>query len=636
MPDEIINRQGYVFYPHTNNPVTHSFEERLTKIAEFDDALLDQAAWKNARYDGCKLSAKKINKFSYIDSGIDTVNTSSGEYEGKYTQIGGVEGRWAWGGDISYQNLPVVSRLSTAIYIANTVVGGEENDNYTTIKNHSYVNINQILLVNPVDNTVQVIDKSNYPYQDFHRFITTDFPAGSRCVTKIIEDQQESVPNNLQNFHRVRMNKGWLLKTFTFKHAGERSGSKGERLSRGDFDVYVENNTMYLWKGNDTDDDGIANTRFKDNKYITGSENSAAVFSAVSNQLRFRYANFAAFEGDSNGEGAQFNMNLMGPKFSSSSIHENKFVTQYYSGSYGVIGGFHSGSKEEILPGSASGVHTREAIRLSSFGKASKFIGVDTLGFLASNNADPNLQQHEKTEVHITFFQGTKDFAPHHHDERSISTFEVDQNRAGLDLEQGDICHGGVPTTHEFLLKGPNDGRFMPTTAFHRDEIQNAHMQNMSGSGGGIEGCTPIGTPVPGDKTLQSGITIDTLDRIHYFVQGGAYGEIGLKDFVTGSDEDHGEQTNLQAGRFNNDNAYSGSFHYEMSFLDKDHTLILNLDKNIELENGIGDKGLVIIPEHSHPQVAFNIDYYLQQSGIVNTGVESPQDIITDVNPNIE
>ena len=65
MPDEIINRQGYVFYPHTNNPVTHSFEERLTKIAEFDDALLDQAAWKNARYDGCKLSAKKINKFSY-------------------------------------------------------------------------------------------------------------------------------------------------------------------------------------------------------------------------------------------------------------------------------------------------------------------------------------------------------------------------------------------------------------------------------------------------------------------------------------------------------------------------------------------------------------------------------------------
>ena len=125
-----------LYNPGTSTLTTHSYEERFTKIAEFDDALLDQASWKNARYDGCKLSAKKINKFSYIDSGIDTINTSSGEYEGKYTQIGGVGGRWAWGGDISYQTLPVVSRLSTAIYIANTVVVGEENDNNTNTWNY--------------------------------------------------------------------------------------------------------------------------------------------------------------------------------------------------------------------------------------------------------------------------------------------------------------------------------------------------------------------------------------------------------------------------------------------------------------------------------------------------------------------
>lgn len=626
---------GYTYYPHTTHSVTHSFEERLTKIAEFDDALLDQAAWKNARYDGCKLSAKKINKFSHIDSGIDTINTSSGEYEGKYTQIGGVGGRWAWGGDVSYQNLPVINRLSTAIYIANTVIGGEENDNYVTLKNHSYVNIHQILLVNPLDNTVQVIDKTNYPYQDFHRFITSDFPAGSRCTTKIIEDQQESIPNNLQPFHRVRMNKGLLLKTFTFQHAGERSGSKGERLSRGDFDVLTENNTIYFWRGMDANKGETTTTKFKDNLFITGALNGSATNVVVANQPHFRYAMFEAFRGDTDGEGHKFDMNRMGPKFSSSSIHENKFTQQYYSGSYGVIGGLHSASKAEIYPTSQSGVKARDLLTNSSFGKASKFIGIDTLGFLAANNADDNLEPHEKTEVHLTLFQGTKDFAPGHHDERSIGTFEVDQNRAGLDIEQGDICHGGIPTTHQFILKGHNDGRFIPTTKVFKDDIRNAHMQNVSGSGAGIDGCSPIGEHVHSDTNFGPGLTMDTTSTIYYFVQGGALGEIGLKSSVTSSDEDY-DETNLQAGRFSNDNAYSGSFHYELSFLEKNHTLILNLNKNTELEDGIGNHGMVILPEHSHPQVAFNIDYYLQQSGIVNTGVELPQDIITDINPNIE
>ena len=57
-----------LFYPGTSTLVTHSYEERLTQIAEFDDALLDQAAWKNARYDGSRMIAKEINKFSRSSS----------------------------------------------------------------------------------------------------------------------------------------------------------------------------------------------------------------------------------------------------------------------------------------------------------------------------------------------------------------------------------------------------------------------------------------------------------------------------------------------------------------------------------------------------------------------------------------
>ena len=162
-----------IFYPGTSTLVTHSFEERLTGIVEFDDALLDQATWKNSRYAGSRLVAKEINKFSPSSSAA------------------------GWPGDESYQNLPVINKLSTALYISNTVVGGEESDLFVTLKGHSYVSISQILLINLVDNTVQILDKQTEPYEQFHRFIVDDFPTGNSAVAKVIENQNESIPNNL-------------------------------------------------------------------------------------------------------------------------------------------------------------------------------------------------------------------------------------------------------------------------------------------------------------------------------------------------------------------------------------------------------------------------------------------------------
>ena len=38
--------------------------ERFEYNVEFDDALLDQAGWKNPRHEGCKLHARKINEFT--------------------------------------------------------------------------------------------------------------------------------------------------------------------------------------------------------------------------------------------------------------------------------------------------------------------------------------------------------------------------------------------------------------------------------------------------------------------------------------------------------------------------------------------------------------------------------------------
>ena len=104
--------------PGTNTVFTKSFDERQL-VAEFDDALLDQKSWKNPRYEGSKLTAAEINKFTI--------------------------------GDTTYQNLPIIQAESTAIYIANTVIGGEEDPQFATIKDHAYVGISKILVVDKVN-----------------------------------------------------------------------------------------------------------------------------------------------------------------------------------------------------------------------------------------------------------------------------------------------------------------------------------------------------------------------------------------------------------------------------------------------------------------------------------------------------
>ena len=62
---------------------------------------------------------------------------------------------------------------------------------------------------------------------------------------------------------------------------------------------------------------------------------------------------------------------------------------------------------------------------------------------------------------------------------------------------------------------------------------------------------------------------------------------------------------------------YSGSAAFELSFLDKDHTLIINVDKPTELFQGIGTLGIALIPETLHGDIKSNLEYYLKQGGIL-------------------
>ena len=79
-------------------------------------------------------------------------------------------------------------------------------------------------------------------------------------------------------------------------------------------------------------------------------------------------------------------------------------------------------------------------------------------------------------------------------------------------------------------------------------------------------------------------------------------------------------------------NYYSGSFDYQLSFLDKDHTLITNLNKNAELFDGIGSKGIIIIPKNIHKKIKNNLQFYLQQAGIIDSSPNTQIELTDDIN----
>ena len=617
------------YYPGTNTLVTHSYDERQTGTVEFDDALLDQTSWKNPRYEGSRLTTLKINNVVNPLEGIGNATLGDNFIIGSEYQT--------HKNDL-YQDLPIVTSKTTAFYLANTVIGGTEDEKFATIKGHSYVGINKILLVNLADNSVQVLDRTVEPFLDFNRFITNDFPAGSSVKLKILDD---SIGNNLKPEHNVKMNKGYLLKTFTYQFAGDSSGS-------GMQNVLTENNSLYLYEGGSIEREQI----------ITGSTNENSVEVNQSNHLRFRYAVGSFFDGASGGHG--WDMNRYGPSYASSSIHENKFTQQYYTGSYGFL-------KNEI---DTSNTNAAVQLKQSALGSASMFLGVDSLNFLIENNANTSLPARDKTEMHITFFQGTKDFTKgvsqslSANDERSIGTFEVDQIQDQLSI--GDECNGFLPETHELLFKGTNslhDFRFKPTIHSFDESLNNGYLQSSSlifytASNPNTNGCVPItsseagvhsggtgggfsqsGEPHHSSSRLQPGIVIDRLEGMKYYVQGGALGEIGRfgctsasknnyqrklidekpREFINSPNEVNLEGLSGEEA-MNLDNFYSGSFHYEMSFLDKDHTLIIDVDKDQELFNGIGEQGLILIPEQLITDVRFNLEFYLNKAGILGSG----------------
>mgnify|MGYP001255617614 FL=1 len=56
---------------------------------------------------------------------------------------------------------------------------------------------------------------------------------------------------------------------------------------------------------------------------------------------------------------------------------------------------------------------------------------------------------------------------------------------------------------------------------------------------------------------------------------------------------------------------------HQLSVLRDEPTLIINMDKESELNDGLGDAGFVLIPQNCHEKVKNNVEYYLEKAGLI-------------------
>ncbi len=157
----------------------------------FDDSLIDMASWKNSRYNGSKLTGTRINFYT--------------EGDGPYP----------------FGLKPIIENKVCALFVGSSILTGDADntgDHLTEIKNHSYVTIDTILLINVETNKVEKISHEQFNETEekktsFRRFIHESFPEGSKIVTKIINNIDSKL---LKESHRVKFNQGLLMKLYSY------------------------------------------------------------------------------------------------------------------------------------------------------------------------------------------------------------------------------------------------------------------------------------------------------------------------------------------------------------------------------------------------------------------------------------
>ena len=166
---------------------------------EFDDGLIDLAGWNNPRYNGSKLTGAKINEYNE--------------------------------GDVTYGLNPVAEQKSAAIYFGKSLIGAdEEDDDLVTIRNHSYLDIEKIMLINKYTDEITTIDLKNENYDGINGYIANDFKDGSGFNIELLDDK---ITHKLRDSYKAKFNQGYLKKIIEHKGKNGTGVTAGEGIQAG-------------------------------------------------------------------------------------------------------------------------------------------------------------------------------------------------------------------------------------------------------------------------------------------------------------------------------------------------------------------------------------------------------------------
>ncbi len=203
---------------------------------EFDDTLLSYQSYTNPRHNGSKLIAKEINK--YVDINLNS-SVGSGRYpnfeelnlEEVQDSVRNPRFEDGWGGDITYGKNPVIESKTSAIFIGTSVTDGIEDNSVVRIDGHSYVSIDQILLINTETQEVQILTPENTEKEAFRQAIKENFKEGSEVNFKMFAASKGIISNtNLKKRYNVKLNEGTLMRLYTYtpdKESGNEDGVIG-------------------------------------------------------------------------------------------------------------------------------------------------------------------------------------------------------------------------------------------------------------------------------------------------------------------------------------------------------------------------------------------------------------------------
>ena len=197
---------------------------------EFNDSLLDLDGWKNPRYEGSKLTGAQVNRFAY---GFDVTSlrrtrTITNTFDILYP----------------YGPKPVIENKTVAIFVGNNIQEGslDTENSLVEIENHSYINVDKIILINPnkkgSEAIEEVITREGMEESAFNQLVIDNFPEGSRIRVRLLDREK---PNNLSNSHHVKFNRGLLMKVYSYRanttngHDDGVFGGFGTRHNQGSF-----------------------------------------------------------------------------------------------------------------------------------------------------------------------------------------------------------------------------------------------------------------------------------------------------------------------------------------------------------------------------------------------------------------